>query len=95
MDIVVKKEHPLTKDIFPLGFKTALINNYSKEDRVVEGFWTNLYIAKMPKRIWVEDKLIPKGTYISSTIIGIDGEEYNSDVFYRLTGRSFSEFFDK
>ncbi len=103
MDIVVKREHPLTKDRFPLGFKTTLTKSYSKEDKVTEGFTTN--IAKVGRvngalqRVWeekyIEEVVTPKGTFLDVHILGIDNKDYSGDWFYRMTGRSFSEFFDK
>jgi hypothetical protein len=103
MDIIVKREHPLTKDRFPLGFKTTLTKVYSKEDKLVKGFTRYDYKVVVVKDrleresypVKIEDKTISKGTYIDSIIIDIDGNEVTSDWFYRNTGRSFSEFFDK
>lgn len=62
------KEHPQTKDLFPLGFETT----YK-----------------------VEPKTIPKGTLKSILIVAINGKEYDTDFFYRATGRSFTEFVKK
>ena len=103
MKVRVIKEHPMTERLFPLGMETILTNTYSLEDKVIEGFWTNLpttelrgkQLISVTRKHWVEGKVIPKGTYLSSNIIGSTGYEYSIDFFYRVSGRSFSEFFEK
>jgi hypothetical protein len=101
--VKVTKEHLVLKHLFPLGFETTIEPLYTKEDKKSEGFCTsfitaekvNGVIKRVKKPVYVEPKFTPKGTYNGSTIIGNDEVEYNTDIFYRATGRSYTEFVQK
>lgn len=100
MKVVVKKEHPLTKELFPIGFETTCKPLLSKEEKVSKGFWTQIKTVGDDRMfvntsVYVEPKVTPKGAHLGCILIGSNGGEYNADWFYRTTGRSFSEFFNK
>ena len=103
--IRVIKEHLQTKELFPLGFETTYETTYTKEDKISEGFHTHIRTMKkdttnkktvfFEERVYVEPKIIPKGTLEDIIIISAKGTEVSSDFFYRATGRSFTEFVEK
>lgn len=101
--VVVIKEHPVTKDIFPMGFETVLFKRYSQAELVRKG-WTfhetkivleDNILRKKSFPVVVEDIVIPTGSPIDVNIKGNNTVLYDGDWFYRNTGRPFSEFFKK
>lgn len=94
----VIKEHPNLKDVFPLGFETTYRKVYSKEDKTSEGFYTSVQTTENKsklKAVYVEPQTTPKGTFLDVVFIGNNGLEYSGDWFYKVTGRSFTEFVKK
>lgn len=87
----VVKEHPQTKDIFPLGFETTFRKVYTEEDKVYKGYWTSIH----GERQYVEAVVIPKGTFKDVLFIANNGKEYSSDWFYKCTGKSVTDFMEK
>jgi len=98
----VIKEHPNTKDFFPLDFETTYTKVFSKEDKTSEGFWTSIEFGRdknrkavASKSVYVEPTLQPKGTFLDVVFIDCKGREVCGDWFYKVTGRSFTEFVEK
>jgi hypothetical protein len=87
----VVKEHPQTKDVFPLGFETYGYKTYTDEEKVTEGFWTKIH----GEGHYVEKVITPKGSFKDIVFVGVNGGVYSSDFFYRCTGRNFTEFLEK
>lgn len=87
----IVKNHPGISYIFPLGFETFYYVRFTEEDKVSKGFATKIN----GKDVWVEDKIVPKGTFKDIIFIGKDGNEYNSDIFHGFTGNHFTEFVEK
>ena len=104
ISVKVIKEHPMTKEVFPLGFETTCEAIHTTDDRIIPGFWTDGVVPEktkggatimVRKRIWVADKIIPKGTFKDVLIIGANGGTYSSTWLYNCTGKTLPEFFDK
>jgi hypothetical protein len=97
--VIVSKEHPLTKELFPLGFETICKSVYLENEIVYKGFWTSYKTIINGKFSWVnfyvEPKIRPKGEFIGVNLESINKTIYDGDFFYRATGRSFTEFFEK
>lgn len=51
--------------------------------------------VKKTKEEIIPDKIIPKGTFLDVIFIAVDGLEICGEWFYKMTGRPFSEFFEK
>lgn len=91
MRVRIKKHHAAISDVFPLNFETTYTKEYTKEDKVTEGFWTKIHGVET----YVPEVLTPKGSFKCLIFIGINGNEYSDDWFYKCTGRSFTEFVEK
>jgi hypothetical protein len=91
MRVRIKKHHGAISNVFPLNFETTYTKEYTKEDKVTEGFWTKIHNV----RTYVPEVVIPKGSFKDLIFIGKDGKEYSGDWFYKCTGRSFTEFVEK